>query len=177
MFNKIIQIFKIKDLRNRIFFVLSLLAVFRLMATIPVPGVDVLRLKSFFEGNQLFGLLNIFSGGAMDNLSIVMLGVGPYITATIIMQLLTMMFPALKAMYYEEGEAGRQKFNQYSRFLTVPLAFLQGFGLLVLLERQGAISHLDFFSRFTNIIIVVAGSMFLMWLSELSSEEGNWNGA
>ncbi|MEK9209417.1 MAG: preprotein translocase subunit SecY [Patescibacteria group bacterium] len=176
MLQKLKLIFKDKDLRKKILFVLAMLVIFRLGAAIPVPGVDVARLQAFFSGNQFFGLLNIFSGGALSNLSIVMLGVGPYITATIIMQLLTMMFPALKAMYYEEGEAGRQKFNQYSRFLTVPLAFLQGFGLLVLLERQGAISHLDFFSRFTNIIIVVAGSVFLMWLGELISEKGIGNG-
>src|SRR3989339_1029194 len=176
MLQKLKLIFKDKDLRKKILFVLAMLVIFRLGAAIPVPGVDIARLQAFFAGNQFFGLLNIFSGGALGNLSIVMLGVGPYITATIIMQLLTMMFPALKAMYYEEGEAGRQKFNQYSRFLTVPLAFLQGFGLLVLLERQGAISHLDFFSRFTNIIIVVAGSMFLMWLGELISEKGIGNG-
>src|SRR3989339_726496 len=176
MLQKLKLIFKDRDLRKKILFVLAMLVIFRLGAAIPVPGVDIARLQAFFAGNQFFGLLNIFSGGALGNLSIVMLGVGPYITATIIMQLLTMMFPALKAMYYEEGEAGRQKFNQYSRFLTVPLAFLQGFGLLVLLERQGAISHLDFFSRFTNIIIVVAGSMFLMWLGELISEKGIGNG-
>src|SRR3989338_2220333 len=172
----LLRILKDKLLRKKILILLGFLVVFRVAAAIPTPGIDAERLRVFFEGNQLFGLLNVFTGGAMDNLSIVMLGVGPYITATIIMQLLTMMFPALKAMYYEEGEAGRQKFNQYSRFLTVPLAFLQGFGLLVLLERQGAISHLDFFSRFTNIIIVVAGSMFLMWLGELISEKGIGNG-
>lgn len=176
MFEKLKLIFKDKDLRKKIIFVLAMLVIFRLGAAIPVPGVDISRLQAFFAGNQFFGLLNIFSGGALSNLSIVMLGVGPYITATIIMQLLTMMFPALKEMYYEEGEAGRQKFNQYSRFLTVPLAFLQGFGLLILLERQEVISHLDFFSRFTNIIIVVAGSMFLMWLGELISEKGIGNG-
>jgi len=140
MIEKIIQIFKIKDLRNRIFFVLALLAVFRLMAAIPVPGVDIIRLKSFFDSNQLFGLLNIFSGGGLANLSIVMLGVGPYITASIIMQLLTMLVPALKELYNEEGEIGRQKFNQYTRYLTIPLAALQGYGLLVLLKGQQIIA-------------------------------------
>ena len=164
MLGKLIQIFKIKDLRNRIFFVLALLVVFRFMATIPVPGVDVLRLKSFFEGNQLFGLLNIFSGGAMDNLSIVMLGVGPYITASIIMQLLTMLIPALKELYHEEGEIGRQKFNQYTRYLTVPLAALQGYGLLVLLRNQEIVTTQSSLIFFSSVFAVTAGSMVLILL-------------
>ena len=176
MLNKVIQIFKIKDLRNRIFFVLSLLVAFRFMATIPVPGVDVLRLKSFFEDNQLFGLLNIFSGGAMSNLSIVMLGVGPYITASIIMQLLTMLIPALKELYHEEGEIGRQKFNQYTRYLTVPLAALQGYGLLVLLRNQEIITTQSNLVFFSSIFAVTAGSMFLMWLGELITEKNIGNG-
>ncbi|MDO8574764.1 MAG: preprotein translocase subunit SecY [bacterium] len=176
MLDKVIQIFKIKDLRNRIFFVLALLVVFRLMATIPVPGVDVLRLKSFFEGNQLFGLLNIFSGGAMSNLSIVMLGVGPYITASIIMQLLTMLIPALKELYHEEGEIGRQKFNQYTRYLTVPLAALQGYGLLVLLRNQEIITTQSSLIFFSSVFAVTAGSMFLMWLGELITEKNIGNG-
>lgn len=176
MIEKIIQIFKIKDLRNRILFVLALLVVFRFMATIPVPGVDVLRLKSFFEGNQLFGLLNIFSGGAMSNLSIVMLGVSPYITASIIMQLLTMLIPALKELYHEEGEIGRQKFNQYTRYLTVPLAALQGYGLLVLLKNQEIITTQSSLVFFSSVFAVTAGSMFLMWLGELITEKNIGNG-
>lgn len=176
MLDKIIQIFKIKDLRNRILFVLSLLVVFRLLATIPVPGVDVFRLKSFFEGNQFFGLLNIFSGGALSNLSIVMLGVGPYITASIIMQLLTMIIPALKEIYHEEGEIGRQKFNQYTRYLTVPLAALQGYGLLVLLRNQEIIVTQSSLVFFSSIFVVTAGSMFLMWLGELITEKNIGNG-
>lgn len=176
MIDKVIQIFKIKDLRNRILFVLSLLVVFRFMAIIPVPGVDVLRLKSFFEGNQFFGLLNIFSGGAMDNLSIVMLGVGPYITASIIMQLLTMLIPALKELYHEEGEIGRQKFNQYTRYLTVPLAAMQGYGLLVLLRSQQIIVTQSSLVFFSSIFVVTAGSMFLMWLGELITEKNVGNG-
>src|SRR3990170_3761642 len=133
MIQQILQVFKIKDLRRKIFFVLALFVVFRIAAAIPVPGVDPEKLKSFFAGNQFFGLLNIFSGGALDNLSIVMLGVGPYITALIIMQLLTMVFPRLKELYQGEGEQGRQKFNQYIRIITIPLAALQGYGLLALL--------------------------------------------
>lgn len=176
MLNKILIIFRDPDLRKKILFILGILVVFRLGAAIPIPGVDVIRLKSFFAGNQFFGLLNIFSGGALDNLSIVMLGVGPYITASIIMQLLTMIFPKLKEMYHEEGEAGKQKFTQISRYLTLPLALLQGFGLLTLLERQGVLVDLDPFSRITNILVVAAGSIFLMWLGELISEYGIGNG-
>ena len=175
MIEKVIQIFKIKDLRNRIFFVLALLAVFRLMAAIPVPGVDIIRLKDFFASNQLFGLLNIFSGGGLSNLSIVMLGVGPYITASIIMQLLTMLIPALKELYHEEGELGRQKFNQYTRYLTVPMAVFSGYGLLILLQKQQIIiaGPLTFLS---SVFVVVAGSMFLMWLGELITEKNVGNG-
>ncbi len=175
MIEKVIQIFKIKDLRNRIFFVMALLAVFRLMAAIPVPGVDVIRLKEFFASNQLFGLLNIFSGGGLSNLSIVMLGVGPYITASIIMQLLTMLVPALKELYHEEGELGRQKFNRYTRYLTVPMAAFSGYGLLVLLQKQQIIAAgpLTFLS---SVFVVMAGSMFLMWLGELITEKNVGNG-
>jgi len=176
MIEKIVQLFKIRDLRNRIFFVLALLVVFRLMATIPVPGVDVIRLKSFFEGNQLFGLLNIFSGGALSNLSIVMLGVGPYITASIIMQLLTMLVPALKELYNEEGEIGRQKFNQYTRYLTVPMAVFSGYGLLVLLKNQQIITTQNNLVFLSSVFAVVAGSMFLMWLGELITEKNVGNG-
>ncbi len=176
MIEKIIQVFKIKDLRNRIFFVLALLVVFRLMATIPVPGVDIIRLKSFFEDNQLFGLLNIFSGGALSNLSIVMLGVGPYITASIIMQLLTMLVPALKELYNEEGEIGRQKFNQYTRYLTVPMAVFSGYGLLVLLKNQQIIATQSSLVFLSSVFMVVAGSMFLMWLGELITEKNVGNG-
>lgn len=176
MIEKIVQLFKVKDLRNRIFFVLALLAVFRLLATIPVPGVDILRLKSFFEGNQLFGLLNIFSGGALSNLSIVMLGVGPYITASIIMQLLTMLVPALKELYNEEGEIGRQKFNQYTRYLAVPMAFFSGYGLLVLLKSQQIIATQSPMVFISSLFTVVAGSIFLMWIGELITEKNVGNG-
>jgi len=173
---KVIQIFKIKDLRKKILFVLMILVIYRIAANIPVPGIDTERLSQFFGGNQLFGLLNIFTGGAMSNLSIIMLGLGPYITATIIMQLLTMIFPQLAALYKEEGEAGKKKFNQYGRILTVPLAALQGYAMLTLLSRQGVIDSLTSFQWFASITIVTAGSIFLMWLGELISEKGIGNG-
>ncbi len=176
MFQRLIDIFKIKDLRKRIFFVLAILVISRLAASIPVPGVDVSALKDLLSGNQFLGLLNIFSGGGLSNLSIVMLGVGPYITALIIMQLLTMIFPNLKEMYQNSGELGRQKFNQLTRMLTVPLAALQGYGLLALLQSQNVIPHLTRFSLFTNIMVVTAGTVFLMWLGELITEKKIGNG-
>ena len=175
-YQKVIQIFKIKDLRNKILFVLGIFVIFRIMANIPIPGVNVESLKNFFGQFQMFGLLNIFTGGALENLSIAMLGLGPYITAVIIMQLLTMIFPALERLYKEEGEAGRQKFNQYARILTVPFAMLQSFGMLTLLERQHVIDPLSPILLFTSILTITAGSLFLMWLGELISEKGIGNG-
>lgn len=174
--DKLAAIFRDKILRKRILFTVSILAIFRLMATIPIPGIDLERLKTVFSSNQFLGLLDIFSGGGLSNLSIVMLGVGPFITATIIMQLLTMIFPKLKELYHEEGQAGRMKFTQYSRLLTVPLAIIQSYSFLVLLERQQVLPNLGSFDMFINIIIVTAGSMLLMWLGELITEFGIGNG-
>lgn len=173
---KIIQTFKIKELRNKIIFVLAVFAIFRLMAGIPVPGINLENLKSFFDQFQLFGLLNVFTGGALDNLSIVMLGLGPYITATIILQLLTMIFPQLEKLYKEEGEAGRQKFNQYGRWLTVPMSILQSYAMLILFQRQQVIGNLTPFLFFVSILTITAGTVFLMWLGELISEKGIGNG-
>ncbi|MBI1888351.1 MAG: preprotein translocase subunit SecY [Candidatus Spechtbacteria bacterium] len=176
MLSKILLLFKIKELRNKIVFVLVVFGIFRLAASIPIPGVDQARLEQFFGNNQAFGLLNIFSGGALEQLSVVMLGLGPYITATIILQLMTMIFPKLKEIYEEAGEQGRQKFNQYGRMLTVPLALLQGFGFITLLTRQNVISDLSRFELLTTLFTVTAGAIFLMWLGELVSEKGIGNG-
>lgn len=173
---KIIQIFKVKELRNKIFFILGLLIVFRLAANIPLPGVNQEQLVRFFEGNQFFGLLNLFSGGGLSSISIVMLGVGPYITASIIMQLLTMIVPRLEQIYKEEGEAGRQKFNQWTRWLTIPLAALQTFGMVSLLRSQQILGDINSFSMFSLIIVAVAGTIFLMWLGELITEKKIGNG-
>ncbi|MBI2100229.1 MAG: preprotein translocase subunit SecY [Candidatus Vogelbacteria bacterium] len=175
-FSKFKLIVTDSDLRRRLLFLLGMLVVFRLGAAIPIPGVNTLALERFFSGNQFFGLLNIFSGGGLSNLSIFMLGVGPFITASIIMQLLTIMFPKLKELYHESGEAGRRKFTQYSRWLTVPLATLQGLGLLALLENQAVILPLGLAGQAINVITVVAGSVLLMWLGELISEYGIGNG-
>ncbi len=176
MLEKLTMLFRIPDLRKKVLFILGVLVLFRIAAAIPVPGVDIARLKDFIAGNQFFGLFNIFSGGALDNLSIVMLGVGPFITASIIMQLLTMVVPRFKEMYQEEGEAGRARFNQYSRLLAVPLALLQSYGLLVLLARQNVIGDIGVFGYATNMIVAAAGSLLLMWLGELITEKGIGNG-
>lgn len=173
---KLELLFTDPSLRNRILFVVFALILFRIMASIPVPGVDLERLQQVFANQQFLGLLNIFSGSGLSALSVVMLGVGPYITSSIIMQLLTMMSPKLKAMYHEEGEAGRKKFIQYSRLLTVPLAMLQGYGLLVLLSREGVLPAFTAFEMFSTVIVVTAGSVLLMWLGELISEFGVGNG-
>jgi preprotein translocase subunit SecY len=165
-----------KQIRNKILFVLGALFVFRLLSSIPIPGVDTLQLNRFLSNNQFFGILNIFSGGGLSNLSIIMLGVGPYITGSIIMQLLTVMVPALKRIYQDEGEIGRKKFTQYSRMLTVPLAAIQGFSLLAILENQSILVDLTTFERITNLVIVVAGAMLIMWIGELMSEFGIGNG-
>ncbi|MFA6973894.1 MAG: preprotein translocase subunit SecY [Parcubacteria group bacterium] len=176
MFEKVTQIFKVKELRNKIFFILAMLVVFRLIANIPIPGVDQSQIKNFFENNQLFGLINLFSGGGLSSISIVMLGVGPYITSSIIMQLLTMIFPRLEQIYKEEGEAGRQKFNQWTRWATVPLAAMQTFGMISVLRSQNILGALNGFEMTTIILVAVAGTIFLMWLGELITEKNIGNG-
>lgn len=176
MFKKIAEIFKAKDLRFKILFVLFVFAVFRLMANIPIPGIDVARIRDFFAGNQFFGLMNLFTGGALDNVSIVMLGLGPYITAVIIFQLLTMIFPQMEKLYKEEGEAGRQKFNQYCRIAAIPFALIQGYSMIFFLKSQGAIGSLDPIIMITAVLSIVAGSTILMWLGELITEKGIGNG-
>ncbi|MEX0932377.1 MAG: preprotein translocase subunit SecY [Parcubacteria group bacterium] len=163
-------------LRRRITVTLGLLVVSRLLATIPVPGVDAFRLQSLFSGSQFLSLLNIFSGGGLANLSIVMLGVGPYITASIVMQLLTIMSPKLKALYQEEGEAGKRQFAQYSRILTVPLAVVQGYAFIRLLQGQGVLPPMSIGAISIDVLVIVAGSMLLMWVGELISEFGVGNG-
>jgi preprotein translocase subunit SecY len=164
------------QLRSRLLFVLGALAVFRVLAAIPIPGIDAAQLATFFNNNQFFGLLNLFSGGGLSNLSLVMLGVGPYITASIIMQLLTLMIPSLKALYQEEGEAGRARFSQYSRLLTLPIALIQGTSFLLILQRELVLPNLGAFGFLTNLLIITAGSILLMWIGELISEYGLGNG-
>jgi len=176
MFNRIAQIIKTKELRNKIVFVLSMFAVFRLLANIPIPGIDLARIQEFFAMNQFFGMLNLFTGGALDKVSLVMLGLGPYITAIIIMQLLTMIFPALEKLYKEEGEQGRQKFNQYARLATPAFAALQSYAMLMFLKAQGVIAQMGAFEMITSILAITGGTVILMWIGELISEKGIGNG-
>ncbi|KKR48465.1 MAG: Protein translocase subunit SecY [Candidatus Magasanikbacteria bacterium GW2011_GWC2_40_17] len=177
MLEKLLQIWKTKDLRNKILYVVLMLVIFRLVAYIPIPGVDIIALRRFFDSNQLLGLMNVFSGGTMQNFSVIMLGVGPYITASIIFQLLAMVVPSLEEMS-KEGEAGQRRLNQYTRLLTVPLAFLQAYSMIMLLRQtgQGIVGNLDLFHFITTMVTITGGTMFLMWLGELISEKGIGNG-
>ncbi len=176
MFQKILQIFKIPALRKKVIFVIAMLVIFRVAAAIPMPGVDTDRLAAFFQSNQLLGLVSVFTGGTLQNFSVVLLGLGPYITAVIIMQLLTMIFPNLRELWMESGSEGRQKFNQYGRILTIPLAAMQSFAMITLLRNQGIVTALGPFETLLTIITVTTGAVFLMWLGELISERGIGNG-
>ena len=177
MWEKLQQVWIIKDIRNKILYVLGMLVLFRLVAHIPIPGVNLANLRQFLSGNQIFGLLDVFSGGTMKNFSIVMLGVGPYITSSIIFQLLAMIIPKLEELS-KEGESGQQRINTYTRLLTVPLAFLQSFGMIKLLNRSSLpiITDLSFFRLVTIMMTITAGTMFLMWIGELISEQKVGNG-
>ncbi len=178
MLNKFQQLWRAKDVRNNIVYVFVLLIIFRIAAHIPVPGINVGDLTEIFKQNQVLGLLNMFSGGGMSNFSIVMLGVGPYITSSIIFQLLTMIVPKLEALS-KEGEYGRGKINQYTRLLTIPLALIQGYGFINLLSRQtgGAIlSNMTNYQLLATLITITAGTIFLMWLGELITEKKIGNG-
>lgn len=163
------------ELRRRIIFTAVIFFVFRLFAHIPVPGIDLAALKSLFAQNQLLGLLDIFSGGTLANFSVMALGLNPYINATIILQLLQMVFPQLEALS-KEGEAGRMKINQYGRMITVPLAALQALGTYALLKNQNIITTLNPLTLASLIITLAAGTILLMWLGELITEYGIGNG-
>ncbi|PIR41195.1 MAG: preprotein translocase subunit SecY [Candidatus Yanofskybacteria bacterium CG10_big_fil_rev_8_21_14_0_10_46_23] len=174
--NTIAKIFKVADLRNKVLFVLGILVIYRIFAVVPIPGIDAQSLSNFFAQNQLLGLISVFTGGSLDQLSVVMLGLGPYITASIIMQLLTIIFPRLEEIYKHEGEAGKAKFTQWSRMLTVPLAILQGYSFMILLSRQGVIAPLDLLGWVTALSVATGGAVFLMWLGELITEKNIGNG-
>lgn len=150
-------------------------AVFRLFAHIPVPVVDTEKLRNLFQQNELLGLLDIFSGGTLANFSVMALGLNPYINSSIIFQLLTMVFPALEELS-KEGEAGRERLNQYTRILTVPLAMLQSFGMYMLLRNQQIIMTLDTLPLISLVVTMTAGTLVLMWFGELISEYGIGNG-
>ena len=177
MWEKLVRIWNVRDVRNNVLVVLGLLVVARLVAHIPIPGVDVVNLRNYLAGNQILGLLNILSGGTMETFSIVMLAVGPYITASIIFQLLTMIVPSIEELS-KEGESGQQKINMYTRWLTVPLALLQSYGMIKLLNQSGQRILLDLtpFRVVTIMLTITAGTMFLVWVGELISEKKVGNG-
>lgn len=176
--NAFLQLFKIKDLRRSILFIIGVLILFRLTAHIPVPGIDAAALSKFFESNQALGLLNVFSGGTLRNFSVMALGVAPYITASVIFQLLGMIVPSIEEMQKEE--AGQKKINKYTRLLTVPLALLQSYGLLLLFAQSGGQGGLGVVISGLPLVVAMvsmtAGTIFLMWLGELMSEKNVSNG-
>lgn len=176
MLNKLVQIWKAKDLRKNIGFVLVMLVIFRFAAHIPIPGVNVEALQELFGQNQILGLMNIFSGGGMQNFSIVMMGIAPYITSSIIFQLLGMIVPKLEEMQKEE--AGRQRINMWTRWATVPLAALQSYGMITLLRRSSTeiLGDISSFDLLTMIITITAGTIFLVWIGELITEKNIGNG-
>ena len=178
MFDSLLNAFRAPDIRRRLLYVGGILIVFRFLAAVPVPGVDRAQLAEFLQGNAIFGVLNLLSGGGLSSFSIVALGVNPYINASIIMQLMSGVIPSLQALQ-REGEYGRNKINQYTRYLAVPMALLQSYGFLALLNSQGIISvgfDLANGSTLVQIATLTAGSMVLMWLGELITEKGIGNG-
>lgn len=178
MFESLLNAFRAPDIRRRVLVVLGLLIVFRLLATVPVPGIDRSQLNAFLAGNPLFGLLNLFSGGGLASFSVVALGLNPYINASIIMQLMQGVVPSLQALS-REGEYGRNKITQYTRYLAVPMAMLQAYGFLALLNANGVLTgsfSLTSWETLTQIATLTAGSVALMWIGELITERGIGNG-
>jgi preprotein translocase subunit SecY len=182
MFDKVRKIFSIPELKNKILVSILILVLVRVLAHIPLPGVDLGTLKEFFNQNQFFGLLNMFSGGTMENFSIILMGVGPYITSSIIFQLLGMVVPAIEKLS-KEGQEGQKKLNQYTRLLTVPLAAIQAWAMIQVLSGAGQATgvgnftiDLSGFELIMAVITVSAGTILLMWLGELISENGIGNG-
>ena len=169
------RVWGIKELKKKLGVTAGLIVIFRLTAHIPVPGVDSGNLQQLFSQNQFLNLLDIFSGGTLANFSIMALGLNPYINASIIMQLLTMVFPKLEELS-KEGELGREQINQYTRFLTVPLSVMQALGMYALLKSQGVIGGLNVVGLVAMVLTMMAGTLLLMWLGELISEYGIGNG-
>ena len=171
-----IDAFKFPDLRNKILFTLGILALYRFIAYIPIPGIDQARLDNLFQNNELLGFLDLFSGGALSRMSIVALGVFPYITASIVMQLLTPVIPTLQQIS-REGESGRAKMNKITHWLTVPIAVAQGFGQITLLRQSNILDGSTMgIAILAALVSMVAGTIFLIWLGELITERGIGNG-
>lgn len=175
-FRALINLFKIKDLRKRFLIILGFLLIYRFLVHLPLPNIDLEKFKELYSANQFFGLVNIFSGGALSQASIFSLGVGPYITASIIIQLLTLINPKLKRLYYEEGESGRLKANQYARYLTFPIALIQSVGLLNLLSLNNIIFFESTWELIKDVFLMGVGAMIMMWLGELITEQKIGNG-
>ena len=187
MLQAVINAFKIPDLRAKILFTIGMLVIFRCIASIPIPGVDREGLRAFIENNQLLGMLNLFSGSGLTNFSVVALGVYPYITASIIMQLMTPIIPRLNELSME-GQQGRNKINQYTHFLTVPLALVQGYGQTLLFSRQPGVDGQPLIQDFglfdgdtwlptvAILLTLTAGTMLLVFIGELITEKGIGNG-
>src|SRR5919107_1327850 len=180
MFESLLNAFRAPDIRRRIFFVLGILIVYRLLAQVPLPGIDRTALAEFFRNNAAFGTLDLFAGGGLSQLSIVGLAMNPYINASIIMQLMTGVIPSLQNLS-REGEYGRQKLNQYTRYLTVPMALLQAFGILSAFNNEGVLAPAGGFSlgnafSWVQMVTLVGGAVLLMWLGELITEKGIGNG-
>ncbi len=173
--NPIFTAFRIPELRRKIIITLIIIIIFRIVAHIPVSGIDIGALQALFSQNQFLGLLDIFSGGTLANFSIISLGLNPYINASIIFQLLTMISPKLEALS-KEGEMGRQMINQYTRYLAVPLAILQSIGMFVLLKNQGVLTQVTPIQIVSILVGMTTGTIFLMWLGELITEYGIGNG-
>jgi len=167
--------FSLPDLRRRLIFTMAMLVIFRFVAHIPLPGVDLAALQDLFSRNQLLGMLDMFSGGAMRNFSVAAMGVYPYITASIIMQLLVPVIPSLRSLS-QEGDAGRHRINQYTHWLTIPMAALQGYAQLALLRSQGIVGSSNALATFGIVVSLAAGTIFLVWLGELITERGIGNG-
>lgn len=177
MWQAFLQLFKHKDLRVKILWTLGLLTIFRLITHIPIPGVDLDKLQQVFSQNQFLGIMDIFSGGSLSNFSVALMGVAPYINASIIIQLMTMAIPQVEALQ-KEGDYGRRKLNQYTRYLTVPLAMLQSYGMISLLQRGEfpILGDIGVYKLLTILLTVTAGTILVMWLGELISEFGIGNG-
>ena len=178
LIQSMIDAMRVPDLRGKILFTLAILVVFRFVAHVPVPGVDTNALAQAFQSQALLGFLDLFSGGALANLSVAALGVYPYITASIVMQILVPVIPSLKALS-QEGEYGRQRINQMTHWLAVPIAFLQSWGQLTLLQQSGVLPSIELGLNMPTLAMVlsmVAGTMFLVWLGELITERGLGNG-
>ncbi len=175
MFQKLVQFWQLKDLRRRVLITLGLLLLERLLIFIPLPLIRTSALREFFNQNDLLGFLNIFSGGGLQNFSIITMGVGPYITASIVMQLLTIVIPSLEELQ-KEGEYGQRKINQYSRLLTVPIGIVQGYSVLALLRQNQVIATWTPIDLVGTLVMMAAGTLFVMWLGEIITESGVGNG-